>query len=43
MKRALFTLAAALLFLNVLVIPTVVHADGPPDGTNCKPGEICKP
>lgn len=43
MKRLLLTFAAALLFLNAFVIPTVVHADGPGDGTNCNPGQICKP
>ena len=43
MKRVLLTLAAAVIFFNTLVIPPVAHADGPPDGTNCSGGTICKP
>jgi hypothetical protein len=43
MKRLLLTLAAALLFVNALVIPTLAHADGNPDGTNCGPNQLCKP
>ena len=42
MKRALFVLAAAVLFLNTLVIPTVVKADGGPGTTNCGT-TFCKP
>lgn len=30
MKRTLLVVAAALLFLNTLVVPTVAHADGGP-------------
>jgi hypothetical protein len=41
-KRALFVLAAAVLFLNTLVVPTVVRADGAPTTTNCG-NTICKP
>jgi hypothetical protein len=41
MKRMLLVLAAAVLFLNTLVVPTVVHADGV-GGTNCG-GKMCKP
>jgi hypothetical protein len=45
MKRALFVLAAAVMFLNTLVIPTVVRADGGGGtGTNCGGGTtMCKP
>ena len=42
MKRALFVVAAAVLFLNTLVMPTVVRADGMPTNTNCG-NTICKP
>jgi hypothetical protein len=42
MKRTLLVLAAAVLFLNTLVIPTVAHADGVPGGTSCG-GQMCKP
>jgi len=41
-KRALLVLAATVLFLNALVIPTVAHADGGGVGGGC--GQtICKP
>lgn len=43
MKRLLLTLAAALLFVNALVIPTIVHADGGADGAGCPPNTVCKP
>lgn len=44
MKRVLLVLGAAVLFLNTLVIPTVVRADGGGGtGTNCGGGQICKP
>lgn len=43
-KRVLLVLGAAVLFLNALVIPTVVRADGGGGtGTNCGGGQICKP
>lgn len=42
MKRALLVLAAAALFLNTLVIPTVAHADGGGTGGGCG-STICKP
>jgi hypothetical protein len=42
MKRKLLVLAAALLFLNTLVIPTIAHADGGSTGTNCGK-TLCKP
>jgi hypothetical protein len=42
-KRALLVVAAALMFLNTLVVPTVVHADGGAGGTNCGGNTICKP
>jgi hypothetical protein len=41
-KRMLLVLGAAVLFLNVLVIPTVAHADGGAGSTNCD-GKVCKP
>jgi hypothetical protein len=41
-KRTLLVLAAALLFLNTFAVPTLVHADGIPTGTNCG-GGMCKP
>ena len=42
MKRALMVLAAAVLFLNTLVIPTVARADGGGTGGGCG-GTLCKP
>lgn len=43
MKRMLLVLAAAVLFLNTLVVPTVVRADGGGlGGTNCG-NTLCKP
>jgi hypothetical protein len=42
MKRALLILAAAVLLVNTLVIPTVVRADGTPTSTNCG-NVLCKP
>lgn len=42
MKRILLVLGAAVLFLNTLMIPTVVRAEGGSTGTNC--GQtLCKP
>ena len=42
MKRMLLVLAAAVLFVNTLVIPTAVMADGGVGGTSC--GQtLCKP
>jgi hypothetical protein len=41
-NRILLILAAAILFVNTLVIPTVVHADGTPTTTNCG-NTLCKP
>lgn len=43
MKRTLLALAAAVLFLNTLVIPTIAHADGGASGTNCGGSGLCKP
>ncbi len=43
MKRALLVVAAALMFLNTLVIPTLVHADGGAGGTSCGGNTMCKP
>jgi hypothetical protein len=42
-KRALLVVAAALMFLNTLVIPTVAHADGGTGTTNCGGSTVCKP
>lgn len=42
MKRILLILAAAVLFVNTLVVPTVVKADGTPTTTNCGT-TLCKP
>jgi len=42
MKRVLLILGAAVLFLNTLVIPTQVRADGGAGGTNCG-NTLCKP
>jgi hypothetical protein len=43
MKRMLLILAAAVLFVNSLVIPTVARADGGgTGGTNCG-NVLCKP
>jgi hypothetical protein len=41
-KRVLLVLAAAVLFLNTLVIPTVAHADGGGAGGGCGV-TMCKP
>lgn len=43
MKRALLVVAAALMFLNTLVVPTVAHADGGGTGGNCSGQVACKP
>jgi hypothetical protein len=42
MKRMLLVLAAAVLFVNTLVIPTVLRADGGGGTTNCG-NTLCKP
>ncbi|HXY01013.1 MAG TPA: hypothetical protein VEI54_08840 [Candidatus Limnocylindrales bacterium] len=42
MKRMLLVLAAAVVLLNTLAIPTIAHADGGAGGTNCG-GKMCKP
>ena len=42
-KRMLFAIAVAVLFLNSFVVPTVAHADvGGGSGGSCG-GTICKP
>jgi hypothetical protein len=41
-KHALLIVAAAVLFLNTLVIPTVAHADGGGVGGGCG-NVLCKP
>lgn len=42
MKRLLLVLGAAILFLNTLVVPTVVRADGGATTTGCG-NSMCKP
>ncbi|HEY6770636.1 MAG TPA: hypothetical protein VI386_38320 [Candidatus Sulfotelmatobacter sp.] len=42
MKRTLLVLAAALMFLNTVVVPNVAHADGM-GGTSCGGNGSCKP
>jgi hypothetical protein len=38
MKRLLLVVAAALMFLTTVVVPTVAHADGMPSCSGaCKP------
>jgi len=41
MKRMLLVLAAAVFFLNAVVVPSIARADGP-GGTNCN-SYVCKP
>jgi len=41
-KRVLFVLGVAVLFLNTLVVPTSARADVSGGGTNCG-GTLCKP
>jgi len=42
-KRALLVVAAALMFLNTVVVPTVAYADGGSGTTNCGGNTLCKP
>jgi hypothetical protein len=43
-KRALLVVAAAVLFVSTLAVPTVVHADGGSGGGNCDGSTgNCKP
>jgi hypothetical protein len=43
-KRILLTLAVAVLFINTLVVPTAVRADGGTGTTSCgSNGTGCKP
>lgn len=41
MKRMLLIAAAALMFVNTIVVPTFAHADGDQGGTCGK--TMCKP
>lgn len=41
-KKMMLVLAAAVLFVSTLAMPTVAHADGSPTGTSCG-GGMCKP
>ena len=43
MKRVLLVLGVAVLFLNSLVVPTAVWADGGANNTNCGGNAVCKP
>jgi hypothetical protein len=40
-KRVLLVLAAAVLFLNTIAVPTIAHAEGV-GSTSCG-GSMCKP
>jgi hypothetical protein len=43
-KRVLLVLGVAVLFINSLVVPTVVRADGGGgSNTNCGGNAVCKP
>jgi hypothetical protein len=42
-KRILLAVAAAVLLLNTLVVPTVAHADGGSTGGNCSGQVSCRP
>ena len=42
MKRILLAVAAALMILNTLAVPTVARADGGGGSTSCN-GGMCKP
>jgi len=43
-KRVLLVIGVAVLFINSLVVPTVVRADGGSGlGTNCGGNSMCKP
>jgi hypothetical protein len=44
MKRSLLIIAAVLMFLNTIAVPTVAHADGGGGGGNCSGSTgLCKP
>jgi hypothetical protein len=44
MKRTLLIIAAVLMFLNTIAVPTVAHADGGSGGGNCSGGSaMCRP
>lgn len=43
MKRMLLVVGVAVLFLNTLVIPTVVRADGGGNGGTSCGNTLCKP
>jgi hypothetical protein len=42
-KRIVLVVAAALLFVNALAVPTVARADGGSAGGNCSGQVACKP
>jgi hypothetical protein len=42
-KHMLLVVAAALMLINTLAVPTVAHADGGANGTNCGGNSMCKP
>lgn len=41
-KRILLVVAAAILFINTLAVPTMAHADGV-GGTSCGGSGTCRP
>jgi hypothetical protein len=44
MKRNLLIIAAVLMFLNTIAVPTVAHADGGSAGGNCSGNSgLCRP
>ncbi|MFZ0197811.1 MAG: hypothetical protein WB523_23920 [Candidatus Sulfotelmatobacter sp.] len=43
MKRMLLLLAAAVLFLNTMIVPSIAHADGGLPNGNCSGQSACKP
>ena len=43
MKRLLFALGVAVLFLNTLVVPTAVYADQGAGGGGSCGNSVCKP
>ncbi len=43
MKRTLLAVAATIIFLSTLVVPTVARADGGAGSTSCGGNSMCKP
>ena len=42
-KHALLVVAATLMFLNTLVVPTAARADNQGGGGNCSGQQTCRP